>query len=171
MGKHHVEYWKLTWKLYKVLVKWLGQTQVDTRRYLVMSKIFGVRADQVHDYIVKAQRDEDPKEQVKFRVRMLSAVEYAEIQNDLYQISGMGDNREERIVTGTQVLETLVLGLRGWSDNFCFDDGTPVIWTDLGTEVSVEGKRRVMLQNIDKLLPSIRSELAEYIRCESKLGE
>lgn len=150
---------------------WLiGDEEILNERSHGMSAIHGIKAGSTHEYVIKDQLGDDPDDQVIWLVRFLTAVENAEIQNALFESSGIGKKRQERFLTGNQTLMILRRGLVGWK-NFKFSDEDSVTFEDPATQTSKEGKDRIMDRNLDAIPPIVRQELADYIRGESTLGE
>lgn len=112
-----------------------------------------------HEFVTKAEKKLPPEKQTSFKVRFLTASQQAEIRDTLYNVSGLGKARKERIQTGTADLQTLKYGLVGWS-NFLDDNGSPVNF-DLGKIDDM----------IDMIPPEARSEIASHVRGESEVTE
>jgi len=135
-----------------------------------MGKLFGVKAGSIVEYVVKAQRGDPAEERTTFLLRPLTTREHAEIQNKLYESSGWGKKRQERFLTGTQIVLILRKGLVGWK-NFHYEDGEEVKWEDPNQERTEEGRDMIMDRNLDRLPNAVRQELAEELRGEAVLGE
>jgi len=128
-----------------------------------MGKIFGLKSDQVHDFILKGQ-EKDPKEdQVSWKVKYLSVAIAAEISDSIYSAKGFGKKREELLKAGTQQLEILRRGLVGW-ENFKYEDETLVEWEDPPRGGTVTKFYEAMDKNLNKVPPEIRDEIADHIR-------
>lgn len=120
---------------------------------------------QEHDYICKMEQKlidtskMSKDEATVFKVKYLTSREQAELRDNIYKVSGVGQKRSEKFGAGTMDLDTLRKGLKGWSN----------LTDSKGNQVAFEsGKMDVM---IDKLPPDVRSDLASHIRGESELDE
>ena len=120
-----------------------------------MPKIVAMDPKKVHTYISRYERDVDSDEQTKFKVRLLTVQESARIKDDLYQVSGVGRRRQEKLRTGTSELETLKLCLKGW-DNLLDAEGNQVPYSH---------------ENFSQIPPEIRSEIADYVSGEVQENE
>ena len=128
-------------------------------------KLYGLKPGEAHEVTLPLQKDDKPEDRIIFLVTYLSALDAARIQDSLYAVEGWGKNRREEFKTGTMQVEIIKQGLKGWK-NFKFEDGNIVDWRDpIGK--SAEEREKVMLDNIDKIPPEGRSELADIIRGES----
>ena len=115
----------------------------------VLDNMKGVRFDKPHDYVCKGDRDLPREQQTVFRVQYLNAKEQAELRDMLYGVSGMGETRSEKFLTGTVALKALKFGLKGW-DNFNYDDtGEPIPFNE---------------ENFSCIPPKERDEIATHIR-------
>jgi len=135
-----------------------------------MARLFGVKAGSIVEYVAKCQRGEPKEDQVIWLLRPLASKESADIQNNLFRSEGVGKQRKEQFLTGTQVILHLRKGLVGW-ENFKYEDGSSVAWEDPAIEKTEEGRDRIMDRNLDKIHASIRQELSDEIRGEAELGE
>lgn len=117
--------------------------------------------EKIIDFIAKKEQGDKVPEEEKtvFKVKMLTAREGAELRDDLYNVSGSGKEREEKLKSGTIELKALRKGIKGW-ENFQDDDGEEIEFDS--------GKIDKML---DKIPPDIRMELADFIRGESSLAD
>ncbi|KKL50794.1 hypothetical protein LCGC14_2301910, partial [marine sediment metagenome] len=100
----------------------------------------------------------------------LDASDYARIQNELYQVDGWGKNRRERFLTGTQQVEVMKLGLKGWK-NFKYEDGTDVAWEEPSKGKNAQEVDNIMMNNINRIPPEARAELVDIIRGESTVSQ
>ncbi len=114
----------------------------------------GVRFDQPHFYVCKCDQELPEEEQTKFKVRFLTAKEQAKIRDMMYTVSGIGNARSERFLTGTAVMKALEYGLLGW-ENFKYEDGTDIEFNK---------------ENFSCIPPRERDEIANYIRGESEFA-
>lgn len=108
----------------------------------------GIRFDKPHDFVCKCDEGKPKKEQTVFHVRFLTAKEQADLRDRVYNVSGFGEKRSEKFLSGTIALEALRIGLKGW-ENFNFDDGEPIPFTE---------------DNFSCIPPRERDEIANYIR-------
>ena len=109
----------------------------------------GVKFDQPHSYICKCDRDLGKEEQTVFMVQFLDAKQQAKLRDMMYSVSGVGNMRNERFLTGSAALKALEFGLKGWK-NFKYED------SDEEIPFSEE--------NVSCIPPTQRDELANYIR-------
>lgn len=115
----------------------------------------GVRFQQAHDYICKCDKDLPKDEQVVFQCRYLTAQEQADLRDMMYSVSGFGEKRSEKFLTGSSALMALRKGLKGWK-NFNFM-----------TNGSGESKEELVPfneENFSCIPPEERDELANHIR-------
>lgn len=109
----------------------------------------GVRFDKPHEYVCKCDIKKSKDERTSFKVRFLTAPEQADIRDAMYAVSGVGNARKERFLTGSSSLLALEKGLLGW-ENFNYEDSGEKI------EFSSE--------NFSCIPPAERDEIANYIR-------
>lgn len=131
-----------------------------------MGRIFGLKADSINEFTPKGQDDVPAEEKTVFLCKFLDVNEAASITDQIYTAKGFGDKREELLRAGTQDLNVLRRGLVGWR-NFVYDDGTEVEWEDVPKGISKQKRAQVMDQNLNKIPPETRSEIAEFIRGSS----
>ena len=134
----------------------------------IMAKIFGLRPGQVQDYVLKDQRKDPVEEQTIFKVKYLNVSESAQVSDMIYSAKGFGKKREELLKAGTQQLHVLRKGLVGWA-NLKYEDGTECEWKDIPPNLSLGKFNSAMDENLDKLAPEVRDELADEIRGASAL--
>jgi len=108
----------------------------------------GIRFDEIHDYVCKCDRAVPEAEKAIFRVRFLTALEQAQLRDEMYSVSGIGEGRSEKFLTGTSALKALKIGLKGWA-NFNYKDKSPIEYNEA---------------NISAIPPAERDEIANYIR-------
>lgn len=137
-----------------------------TKGDLEMGRIFGLKADSINEFTPKGQDDVPAEEKTVFLCKFLDVNEAASITDQIYTAKGFGDKREELLRAGTQDLNVLRRGLVGWR-NFVYDDGTEVEWKDVPKGISKQQRAQVMDQNLNKIPPETRSEIAEFIRGSS----
>lgn len=109
----------------------------------------GKRFDKPHDYVCKCDAGLPVKEQTKFKVRFLTIKEQAELRDDMYRVSGFGEKRQEKLMTGSVALKALIKGILGW-ENFKYDD--------TGEDIPFNE------ENFSCIPPEQRDEIAGYIR-------
>lgn len=133
-----------------------------------MGKIVGIKPGEKleTDLGDTIQKDVPPNQRAVFYYIPLGAFEYARIQDQLYQVTGFGKQRQERLLTGSQQIEVLVKGLKGWR-NFNYGDGSEVPWEDPGDSKNDKERREIMLRNVERIPQDTRAELADIIRGES----
>ena len=112
-------------------------------------KMKGVRFDKPHDYVCKCDKDLPVEEQTIFKVQFLDAKQQAKLRDMMYSVSGIGNSRSEKFLTGSAALKALEFGLKGWK-NFKYEDS--------------EEEIPFSQENISCIPPIQRDELANYIR-------
>ncbi|GAG00301.1 unnamed protein product [marine sediment metagenome] len=133
-----------------------------------MGKIFGIKSDQVHDFILKEQEKDPPKNQTKWKVKFLNVGQSAKVSDMIYSATGFGKKREELLKAGTQSLMILRLGLSGW-ENFTYEDGKEVSWEP--PTGNTNNWNTIMDRNLDKIPPEYRDEISDHIRGGSSLDQ
>ena len=133
-------------------------------------KILGLRPGEVLETTLELQKSEKAKDRTTFLYTSLDASDYARIQNELYQVDGWGKNRRERFLTGTQQVEVMKLGLKGWK-NFKYEDGTDVAWEEPSKGKNAQEVDNIMMNNINRIPPEARAELVDIIRGESTVSQ
>lgn len=128
-----------------------------------MGKIYGIKPDQPHEFEPKGQDDVPVEERLVFLCRFLDVGMSARITDNVYTAKGFGAKREELLRAGTQEVEILREGLIGWR-NFMYEDGTEIEWVEVPRGVSRQKKNNIMDQNLNKIPPEIRSDIADFIR-------
>jgi len=118
-----------------------------------------VDVNKVYDYVVKSDRKLSKGEQVVFQVRMLSSVDKAALDDNIYKVSGAGNARKEQILSGTQRLTVLKKCLVGWK-NFKDESGNDVAFDK--TDV---------VAMLDRIPLSFHQEIANFISGESETSE
>lgn len=132
----------------------------------VEMKLFGLKPGEIQETTLELQKDEKSKDRITFLYTPLDVNDYARIQNELYQVEGWGKNRKERFLTGSQQVEVLRLGLKGWK-NFKFPNGEIVPWEEPQKGKTASDMETIMMDNINKIPPEARAELVDIIRGES----
>lgn len=112
-----------------------------------------------HEFVCKAERKLPPDERTVFMVKYIDPYTDAKLQDQIYNVSGVGSNRKERLLSGTQAFEITKKFLCGWK-NFLDENDDEVIFDEKSPEA-----------NIERLHPQVRRELAEHIRGDSDLEE
>jgi hypothetical protein len=113
----------------------------------------------VVNFVTKAERKLDKKDQTTFKVKMISVTQQAAIRDNLYKVSGTGKQRSEKFQAGTMNLDTIKMALVGW-DNFQGEDGNPITFN--------ENNREEMIN----MIPSAAAEeIANFVRGEAELDE
>ncbi|MHA1401707.1 MAG: hypothetical protein ACTSQE_15255 [Candidatus Heimdallarchaeaceae archaeon] len=131
-----------------------------------MGKIAGIRTDQVQEFTSKEEEKVPLKERTIFLYKFLPVQTAALITDQVYSAKGFGNKREELLRAGTQEVTILRQGLVGWK-NFNYEDGTEVKW--IIPEGSKQRRDAAMDDNLSKIPPDIRGELADRIRGTSSL--
>jgi len=128
-----------------------------------MGKIFGINASSAHEFEPKGQDDVPAEERTVFLCKFLDVNMSAKITDQVYSAKGFGNKREELLRAGTQEIEILRSGLVGWK-NFTYDDGTEVEWKEVPRGLSKQKAVIIMDENLNKIPPETRSEIADFIR-------
>lgn len=109
------------------------------------------------DYILESERQLDKSQQTIFKIKPLSAKQYAKIQDSMrFHRKEDGEQNIENL--GTYTYEVLIYGLAGW-ENFLDQEGNQVKFNSKSYD-----------ENIDCLPLDIRFELANAIMELSILG-
>jgi len=118
------------------------------------------------DYVLKAERNNETP--TKFHLRPLTCGELATVEDNLAAFNA--ESGEARLLSGTQTLKILRMGLVGWSD-FYDAEGKPVEFQ--GTRRKVAGQDVVQPDDItlDRLVPADRREIAEAITEQNRLTD
>jgi len=118
------------------------------------------------DYVLKAERNKEIS--TKFHLRPLTCGELATVEDNLAAFNA--ESGEARLLSGTQTLKILRMGLVGWSD-FYDAEGKPVEFQ--GTRRKVAGQDVVQPDDItlDRLVPADRREIAEAITEQNRLTD
>ena len=100
----------------------------------------------------------------------------ASLRDEIYQVDGIGKDRKERILSGTQQLVVLEETLLGWNDNFVVPkagyDGMAEIDDNgniITAHVAFDPKRK--REMIEMVPAEIRDELVEFVKGESSVTE
>jgi len=109
----------------------------------------GIRFDKPHEYVCKADRKSPKADRTAFEVRYLTADEQAEIRDAMFNVTGIGNARREKFLTGSSALMALKKGLLGWK-NF--------VYADTGEKIEFN------VENFSCIPPAERDEIANYIR-------
>lgn len=117
-----------------------------------------VDPNRTFDYVLKGDRKLPVEQQTVFKLKVLSAKELARLEDN---ISLMDLNGVMQVKSGSIILETLRIGLRGW-DTFHDKNGNLIEFRDNN------GKPRD--DNFDLLRPEWRRELANAITEQTKLS-
>jgi hypothetical protein len=129
-------------------------TQVDSEELMK-----AIDSDTTIEYVLKCEQKLDAKDQTVWLLKPLSAVKQAQLQDQLYDVEGMGKARKERLLTGTRMLELLKGHLVGWK-NFLDKNGDPVKFDKDNVTAS-----------IDRIPAPYRQELADAIAEEGEVDE
>lgn len=124
-----------------------------------MEEIFGIDPEAEHIYIPKRARELPVEKQPKFKLKVMSAREAADIQNKT--VSVLTDNTM-RVMSGDIMLGALEKGVKGW-ENFKFPNGNDVPFRENS------GKPRK--DAFDFLPIWLRQELANVITSGANLSE
>ena len=128
-----------------------------------MSQIHGLKSDQIQDIVLDSQEKDPAEEQIIWKIKYLDVGAHAAITDAIYSATGFGKKREEQLKAGTQTLEILRKGLRGWK-NFKYPDGKDVQWEAFPAGGSTQVVNKAMDKNLNRIPPDIREELSEKIR-------
>ena len=131
---------------FKICLKAILGLIILNREAIVMK---GVKFDQPHEYISKCDRELPEEEQTVFMVQFLSAKQQAKLRDMMYSVSGIGNARSEKFLTGSAALKALQFGLKGWK-NFKYED--------TGEEIPFSE------DNFSCIPPAERDEIVNYIR-------
>jgi hypothetical protein len=127
--------------------------------------MIAVNPDEEKKYIVKDERDLEPKEQTIFKVKTLSVTEAANLQDNAAHVvygKSKGEDTKMAISSGSQALEALRKGLVGW-ENFYGSDGK---------EVEFKSKNGKAFNASLSLIPQkYRLEIANFIIEGNNLDE
>ena len=131
-----------------------------------MAKLFGLKPSQTQEFEPKGQEDVPSEERLVFLCKFLDVNMSARISDQVYSAKGFGAKREELLRAGTQEVEILRQGLVGWR-NFFYDDGAEIEWVDIPSNTSRQKAASFMDQNLNKIPPELRSDIADFIRGSS----
>ena len=110
---------------------------------------------QVHDYVPKRYRNLPTEKQPVFQVKILSAREAAELENNSVSAhTGTNNKQVMRVMAGTTVLKALVKGCVGWK-NWKYSNGEEAKFRDNAGKPSDK--------TFDCVPNVIRAELAKVI--------
>lgn len=160
---------KIALKLNKRAYRIINEVSVDTLCYATQIKekeeiMKAIRSDKAYDFIVKDDRKKNPKDRTTFKIKFLDPYTAAKLGDQIFDVKGMGANRKERLLTGTQQFEILKNCLVGW-DNMEHPDSN-------GSEPRfLEFDTKNIEEMISMIPPNYRSELADFARGESELEE
>jgi len=127
-----------------------GMTKEDQEEIL-----FAIDPAEIHDYVPKRYRKLPPEDQPSFQLKILSARDAAELENNSLSSHTGHDNKQfMRVKSGTTTLKALVKGCVGWKN-----------WkTKNGTEAKFrENAGKPNEQTFDCVPNVIRGELAKVI--------
>lgn len=130
-----------------------------------MSNIVGLNPKKVRIYIPKADQGlPDEEKPLKFQMRLLTAREAADLRDEIYEISGVGKKRKERLRSGTHELRVLYRCIEGW-ENFFDDDSKEIPYR------KTVKNNEPFIENLDYLPDDLRTELARYASRENEVDE
>jgi hypothetical protein len=118
-----------------------------------------IRADQAYPFVVKDERDAPEDERTVFMCKYIDPQTSASLGDQLYNVSGVGSNRRERLLTGSQQLKILKACLVDWNN---FKDET-------GTTIPFDKEQPIKM--IGMIPPKYRREIADFIQGESEATE
>ena len=145
-------------------------SSLDLKGDFGMGKIFGLKPDQAHEFEPKGQEDVPADERLVFLCKFLDVNMSARITDRVYTAKGFGAKREELLRAGTQEMEILRQGLVGWR-NFQYEDGTEIEWNDIPRNVSRQKASIAMDQNLNRIPPETRGDIADFIRGSSTVDQ
>lgn len=139
---------------------------VDTVSYTTQIKdeeiiMKAIDAKKAYDFICEDDKKAPPDQRTVFKCKYLDPYTAARLGDQIYNVSGTGSKRKERLLTGTQQFEILKSCLVGWEnmehpnnegEKFTFD-------------------RDRIEDMIAAIPPKYRAEIADFIRGESELEE
>ena len=128
-----------------------------------MGKIYGLRPDQVLEFVPKGQEDVAAKDKLIFLYKPLDVNLTAKIADEVYTAKGFGNKREELLKAGTQEVAILRRGLVGWK-NFYYDNGDKIEWEEILKGLGHVKADVIMDRNLNKIPNDQRGELADQIR-------
>jgi hypothetical protein len=129
-------------------------TQIKTEEIMK-----AITADKAYPFVVKDERDAPEDERTVFMCKYIDPQTSASLGDQLYNVSGVGSNRRERLLTGSQQLKILKACLVDWKN---FHD-------DSGKEIPFDKEKPV--QMIGMIPPKYRREIADFIQGESEVEE
>jgi len=131
-----------------------------------MGKIYGLKSDTAQEFEPKGQEDVPVEERLVFLCKFLDVNMSAKITDQVYSAKGFGSKREELLRAGTQEVELLRQGLIGWK-NFFYEDGAEIEWQEVPKGLGKQKAAAYLDQNLNKIPPEIRGEIADFIRGSS----
>jgi len=160
---------KIALKLKKRAYRIMDEISVDILKYVTQIKeeeeiMKAIRADKAYDYILKDDRKKKPEERTVFKIKFLDPWAAAKLGDQIFDVKGVGQNRKERLLTGTQQFEILKSCLVGWEN---MED--PESTSDNHKTVPFDQKK--VEDMIAMIPPNYRGELADFARGESELDE
>ncbi|MDQ1279591.1 MAG: hypothetical protein QG670_853 [Thermoproteota archaeon] len=138
-------------------------SSLNLKGVMNMGKIYGIKPDQIQEFEPKGQEGVAVEERLVFLCKSLDVNLAARITDQVYTAKGFGAKREELLRAGTQEIEILRRGLVGWK-NYFYDDDTEIEWTTIPKELSKQKADAIMDQNLNKISPELRGQIADFIR-------
>lgn len=135
-----------------------------------MPKIHAIKPGEEFEVTLPSESDVKVEERTVFVITSPDVRDFARIQNELYDVRGIGKSRKERFRTGEHSLEILKLGLRGWK-NFMDHDGKEIKWRDSGEGNTPQERERILIENINRIPEANRAELVDLIRGEATASQ
>jgi hypothetical protein len=149
-------------------INWIENLKKYYTEESKMPKITSLKSDQVQEFSPDCESDVKESERTVFLCKFLDVKDAANITDDVYTAKGFGKKREERLRAGTQDLTILRKGLVGWK-NFVDEDEVAVEWEEpVG---SFQKIKETMDRNLNKVPPSTRGEIADFIRGASNIDQ
>ena len=157
---------KIALKLRKNAYKIIHEVSYDTYSYitqinnkeLIMKAIDSTKA---YDFVPKDDLKLEPAKRTVFKVKFMNPHVAANLGDQIYNVSGTGNSRRERILSGTQMFETLKSCLVGWDNMVDPEDDTKTV--DFNT---------AKVEEMIAMIPvKYRNEIADFARGESELEE
>ena len=120
-----------------------------------------INAKKAYDFVTKDDKKLPKEDRTVFKCKFLDPYTAARLGDQIYNVSGTGSNRKERLLTGTQQFEILKSCLVGWENMSHPDNEGELLEFD---KANIEDM-------IAAIPPRYRAEIADFIRGESELEE
>ena len=118
-----------------------------------------IKADEAYPYVCEDERDLKESDQTTFMCKYIDPKTSASLGDQLYNVSGTGSKRRERLLSGSQQLKILKACLVDWK-NMVDDNGSQIPFD-----------KESPVEMIGMIPPKFRREIADFIQGESELDE